>query len=80
VFAWSHRHYVIAGCGVIHGSFIYVILAEVPLTSRKLRRSRRQNHPPQRHIPHSGGCSRHVANSTFNRAARPSATALHPSF
>jgi hypothetical protein len=38
------------------------------------------SHPPQRRIPYSGGCSRHVTDSTFNRAAGPSATALHPSF
>jgi hypothetical protein len=57
-----------------------VILAGVPLTSRKLRRSRRQSHPPRRRIPYSGGCSRHVTDSTFNRVAGPSATALYPSF
>ena len=78
VFAWRHRHYVIAGGGVIRGSLMSVIL--VPLTSRKLRRCRRQSHPPQLHIPYSGGCSRHVTDSTFNRAAGPPATAIHPSF
>jgi hypothetical protein len=41
--------------------------------------SRRQSHPPHRRIPYSGGCSRHVTVSTFNRAAGPSTTALHPS-
>jgi len=80
VFAWRHRHYVVAGGGVIRGSLISVILAGIPLTSRKWRRSRRQSHPPQRRIPYSGGCSRHVTDSTFNRVTGPSATALHPSF
>jgi hypothetical protein len=79
VFAWRYRHYLVAGGGVIRGSLIPVILAGVPLTSRKLRRSRRQGHPPQPRIPYSGGCSRHVTDSTFNRAVGPSATALHPS-
>jgi len=41
VFAWRHRHYVVADGGVIRGSLLSVILASVPLTSRKLRRSRR---------------------------------------
>jgi hypothetical protein len=77
VFAWRHRHYVIAGGGVIRGSLISVILAGVSLTSRKLRRSRRQSHTPQRRIL---GCSRYVTDSTFNRATGPSATASHPSF
>jgi hypothetical protein len=57
-----------------------VILAGVPLTSRKLCRSRRQSHSQQRRILYSGGYSHHVGDSTFNRAAGPSATALHPSF
>jgi hypothetical protein len=74
VFAWRRRHYVVAGGGVIRGSLLSVILAGVPLTSRKLRRS------TQRCIPYSGGCSRHVTDSTFNRATGPSTTALHPSF
>ena len=47
VFAWRHRHYVVADGGVIRGSLISVILAGVPLTSRKLHRCRRQSHPPQ---------------------------------
>jgi hypothetical protein len=80
VFAWRHRQYVIAGGEVIRGSLIYMILVAVPLTSRKLRRSTRQSHPPKSRIPYSGGCSRHVTDSTFNRAAALSATALHPSF
>jgi hypothetical protein len=42
VFVWRHRHDVADG-GVIRGSFISVILAGVPLTSRKWRRSRRQS-------------------------------------
>jgi hypothetical protein len=57
VFAWRHRHYVAADGAVFRGSLISVILAGVPLTSRKLRRNRRQNHPPQRRIPYSGGYS-----------------------
>jgi len=65
---------------IIRGSLISVILAGVPLTSRKLRRSRRQSHPPQRRIPHSGRSSRHVTDITFNRATGPHATALYPSF
>jgi len=80
VFAWRHRHYVVADGGVIRGSLISVILAGVPLTSREWRRSRRQSHPLQRRIPYSGGCSRHVTDITFNRATGPSATALYPSF
>jgi hypothetical protein len=79
VFAWRHRHDVADG-GVIRGSLISVILAGVPLTSRKLRRSRRRSHPPQSRIPYSGGCSRNVTNITFNRATGPSATALYSSF
>jgi hypothetical protein len=43
VFAWRHRHDVVADGGVICGSLISVILAAVPLTSRKLRCSRRQS-------------------------------------
>jgi hypothetical protein len=77
VLAWHHRHYVVADGGFIRGSLISVIIAGVPLTSRKLRRSRRQ---PQRRILYSGGCSRHVTDITFNRAKGPSATALYPSF
>jgi hypothetical protein len=50
------------------------------LTSRKWRRSGQQSHPPQRRIPNSGGCLRHVTDITFNRATGPSATTLHPSF
>jgi hypothetical protein len=80
VFAWRHRHYVVAGGGVVRGSLMSVFLAVVPLTSRKLHRSRRQRHPTQRRIPYSGGCSRHATNITFNRAAEPSATALYLSF
>jgi hypothetical protein len=79
-FAWRHRHYVAADDGVFRGSLISVILAGVPLTSRKLRRNRRQSHPSKRRIPYSGGCSRHVTDITFNRATRPYATALYPSF
>jgi hypothetical protein len=56
VLAWRHRYYVVADGGVIRGSLISVILAGVPLTSRQLRRSRRQSHPPQRYIPHSSSC------------------------
>jgi hypothetical protein len=80
VFVGRHRHYVVADGGVIRGSLISVILVGVPLTSRKLRCSRRQSHPPQRRIPYSGGCSRHVTDITFNRAMGPFATALYPSF
>jgi len=80
VFVWRQRHYVVADCGVIRGSLISVILAGVPLTSRKWRRSRRQSHPLQRRIRYSSGCSRHVSNITFNWATGPSATALYPSF
>jgi len=80
MFAWRHRHYVVADGGVIRGSLISVILAVVPLTSRKWRRSRRQSHPPQRRIPYSSGCLRHVTDITFNRATGPSDTALYPSF
>jgi hypothetical protein len=74
VFLWRHRHDLADG-GVIRGSLISVILTGVPLTSRKWRRSRRQSHPPQRHIPYSGGCSRHVKDITFNLATGP---ALYP--
>jgi len=59
---WRRRHDVADG-GVIRGRLISVILAGVPLTSRKWRRSRRQSHPPQRRIPYSGGCSRHVTDT-----------------
>jgi hypothetical protein len=79
VFAWRHWHDVADG-GVIRGRLISVILARVPLTSRKWSRSRRQSHPPQRSIPYSGGCSRHVTDITFYQATGPSATALYPSF
>jgi hypothetical protein len=78
-FAWCHRHDVADG-GVIRGSLISVILVGVPLTSRKWRCSRQQSHLPQHHIPYSGGCLRHIRDITFNRAMRPSATALYPSF
>ena len=80
VFAWRHRHDVVADGGVIRGSLISVILAEVPLTSRKWRYSRGQSHPEQGRIAYSGGWSRHVTDITFNRATGPSATALYPSF
>ena len=43
VFAWRHRHYVVADGGVIRGSLMSVVLAGVPLSSRKLHRSRRQS-------------------------------------
>jgi hypothetical protein len=77
VFAWCHRHYVVADSGVIRGSLLFVILAGVPLTLRKWRRSIRQ---PQRRISYSGGHSHHVTDIMFNRATGPSATALLPSF
>jgi hypothetical protein len=80
VFGWRHRHYVVAYGGVIRGSLISVILAGVPLTSKKWRCIRQQSHPPHRRIPYSGGCSRHVADFTFYRATGPSATALYPTF
>jgi hypothetical protein len=80
VFAWRHRHYVVADGGFIRGSLISVILAGVFLTSRKLRRSRQHSHPPHRRIPYSGGCLSHVTAITFKWSARPSATALYPSF
>jgi hypothetical protein len=54
VFAWRQLHDVADG-GVFRGSLISVILAGVPLTSRKCRRSRRQRHPPQCRIPYSAG-------------------------
>jgi len=79
VFMWRHRHYVADG-RVIHGSLISVILAGVPLTLRKCRCSRWQSHPPQRRIPYSGGCLRHVTDITFKWATGPSATSLYPSF
>jgi len=56
VFAWRHRHYVVADGGVIRGSLVSVVLGGVPLMSRKLCRSRRQSHPPQRYISHSSTC------------------------
>jgi len=80
VFVWRHRHYVVADGGVIRSSLMSMVLAGVPTTSRILHRSRRQSHPPQCRIPYSGGCSRHVADITFNRAAWPSTTALYLSF
>ena len=76
VFAWCHRHYVVAD-RVIHGSLISMILAGVPLTLQKWRRSRGQ---PQRRTPYSGGCSRHVTDIRFNRVTGLSASALYPSF
>ena len=80
VFAWRHRHYVVADGRVIHGSLISVILAGVPLTSRKLRRSRWQNHLLQHRILYSSGCLYHVTDITFNWATGPPTTALYPSF
>ena len=80
VFMRRHRHDVVADGGVIRGSLISMILAGVPLTSRKWRRSRRRIHPPQRRIVYSGGCLRHVTDITFKRATGPYATALYPSF
>ena len=79
VFVWHHRHDVADG-GVVRDRLISVILAGVPLTSRKWRRSRRQSHLPERRIPYSGECSCHVTDITFNQATGPSATALYPSF
>jgi len=38
--------------------------------SRKLHRSRRQSHPPQRRIPYSGGCSRHVTSRILRSTGR----------
>jgi hypothetical protein len=80
VFAWRHRHCVVADGGVIRGSLISAILPGVPLTSQKLHRCRRHSHPPQLRIPYSGGCSGHITDITFNRAAGPSTTALYLSF
>jgi len=80
VFAWRHRNYLVGDGGVIRGSLMSVVLAGVPLRSRKLHRCRRHSHPPQLSIPYSGGCSRHVTDIMFNRVAGPSATALYPSF
>jgi hypothetical protein len=79
VFTLRHWHYVVPDGGVIHGSLISVILTGVPQTSRKWRRSRRQNHPPQLRIPYPGGCSRDVTDIMFNRATGPTATVLYPS-
>jgi hypothetical protein len=79
-FAWRHRHYIVADGGVIRGSPISAILAGVPLTLWKLHCCRRQSHPPQLRILYSGGCSRHVTDITFNRAAGLSTTALYLSF
>ena len=70
VFAWRHRHYVVADGEVIPGSLISVILAGVPLTSQKLRCSRRQSHPPQRRVPYFGGCSRHVTSRILHSTGR----------
>jgi hypothetical protein len=81
LFVWRHLHYVIADRGVIRGSLISVILAGVPLTSRKWSRSRRQSHPQQRRIPYYSGCSHHVTNITFNwatGASRHSVISLIP--
>jgi len=80
VFMWHHQHYIVADGGVIRGSLISVILAGVPLMSRKLRRSRRQSHPLQRRIAYSSGYSCQVTDIAFNRATGPSATTLYPSF
>jgi hypothetical protein len=80
VFAWRHRHYVVADGGVIRGSLISVILTGISLTLWKWRCSRRQSHQPQGHIQYSGGCSRQITDIMFNRATEPSATALYPSF
>jgi len=74
VLAWRHRHDVVADGGVVRGSLISVILAGVPLTSRKWRCSRRQSHPPQRRIPYSGWCSRHVTSWIL----RPTGRRGHP--
>jgi hypothetical protein len=76
VFMWRHQ------CDVADGRVILisVILVGVPLTSRKLRLSRWQSHPPQRCIPYSGGCWHHVMDITFNRAMGPYATVLYSSF
>jgi len=65
VFAWRHRHYVVADGRVIRGSLMSVVLVGVPLTLRILHRCRRQSHPPQRCIPYSGGCLRHVMDITL---------------
>jgi hypothetical protein len=72
--------YIVADGGVIRGSLISVILAGVPLTSRKLHSSRRQSHPPRCCIPYSRGGSCHATDITLYRAAGPSATALYSSF
>jgi hypothetical protein len=69
VFAWRHRHDVADG-GVIRCSLISVIVAGVPLTSWKWRRGRQQSHPPQRRIPYSGGCSRHVTSRILRSTGR----------
>jgi hypothetical protein len=84
LFLWrslqNHGHKVAAGTTVFRDNLISVILAGVPLRSRKWRCSRRQSHLPQRHIPYSSECSRHVMDITFNRATGPSATVLYPLF
>jgi hypothetical protein len=80
VFVWHHQHYVVADGRVICGSHISMILAGIPLMSRKLRHSRRQSHPLQRRIAYSSGCSCHIMDIMFNWAMGPSATALYPSF
>jgi hypothetical protein len=76
VFVWCHQHDVADG----RVTRISLILAGVSLTSRKWCLSRRQSHPPQRHIPYSAGCLRHVIDITFNQAMGPYATALYSSF
>ena len=70
VFVWRHLHDVLADDGVIRSSLISVILAWVPLTSRKWLRSRRQSHQPQRHMAYSGGCSRHVTSRILRSTGR----------
>jgi hypothetical protein len=80
VFVWRHRHDV-ADSGVIRGSLISVILVGVPLMSRKWRRSRRQNHPPQRRIPYSGGfcVTSRILRSTGRRGHPPQRYIPHSS-
>jgi len=82
VFAWHHQHYVVADGGVIRGSLISVILAGVPLTSRKLRRSRRQSHPLQRRIVYSKGfrVTSRILRSTGRRGHPPQRYIPHSSF
>jgi len=64
VFVWRRRHDVVADGGVIRGSLISVILAGVPVMSRKWRRSRRQSYPRQPCIRDSSGSSCNVAEMT----------------